>query len=84
MTEAASWGGGCASCCLFLRGLTLLVALSQTSPVLRDFLERMLTRDPLERATAQELLDHPFLLQTGLPECLVPLIQQYRKRTSTC
>ncbi|NWY07204.1 PAK6 kinase, partial [Nothoprocta ornata] len=56
----------------------------RTSPVLRDFLERMLTRDPLERATAQELLDHPFLLQTGLPECLVPLIQQYRKRTSTC
>ncbi|KAM6408369.1 serine/threonine-protein kinase PAK 6 isoform 2-T2 [Rhynochetos jubatus] len=57
---------------------------TETSPVLRDFLERMLTRDPLERATAQELLDHPFLLQTGLPECLVPLIQQYRKRTSTC
>ncbi|KAG6935669.1 p21 (RAC1) activated kinase 6, partial [Chelydra serpentina] len=56
----------------------------KTSPVLRDFLERMLTRDPLERATAEELLDHPFLLQTGLPECLVPLIQQYRKRTSTC
>ncbi|OXB70086.1 UNVERIFIED_CONTAM: hypothetical protein H355_004208 [Colinus virginianus] len=56
----------------------------RTSPVLRDFLERMLTREPLERATAQELLDHPFLLQTGLPECLVPLIQQYRKRTSTC
>ncbi|XP_009488985.2 serine/threonine-protein kinase PAK 6 isoform X2 [Pelecanus crispus] len=57
---------------------------TETSPVLRDFLERMLTRDLLERATAQELLDHPFLLQTGLPECLVPLIQQYRKRTSTC
>ncbi|XP_020651441.1 serine/threonine-protein kinase PAK 6 [Pogona vitticeps] len=56
----------------------------KTSPVLRDFLERMLTRDPLERATAKELLDHPFLLQTGLPECLVPLIQRYRKRTSTC
>uniref|UniRef100_A0A8B9UGR6 non-specific serine/threonine protein kinase n=1 Tax=Anas zonorhyncha TaxID=75864 RepID=A0A8B9UGR6_9AVES len=51
----------------------------RTSPVLRDFLDRMLTREPLERATAQELLDHPFLLQTGLPECLVPLIQQYRK-----
>uniref|UniRef100_A0ACB8G4B5 Serine/threonine protein kinase, STE, PAK/STE20 n=1 Tax=Sphaerodactylus townsendi TaxID=933632 RepID=A0ACB8G4B5_9SAUR len=56
----------------------------KTSPVLRDFLERMLTRDPLERATAQELLDHPFLLQTGLPECLVPLIQRYRKQTSPC
>uniref|UniRef100_F6XN12 non-specific serine/threonine protein kinase n=1 Tax=Monodelphis domestica TaxID=13616 RepID=F6XN12_MONDO len=56
----------------------------KASPVLRDFLERMLIRDPLDRATAQELLDHPFLLQTGLPECLVPLIQLYRKRTSTC
>ncbi|XP_072480239.1 serine/threonine-protein kinase PAK 6 [Notamacropus eugenii] len=56
----------------------------KVSPVLRDFLERMLIRDPLDRATAQELLDHPFLLQTGLPECLVPLIQLYRKRTSTC
>ncbi|XP_028934283.1 serine/threonine-protein kinase PAK 6 [Ornithorhynchus anatinus] len=56
----------------------------KASPVLRDFLERMLTRDPQQRATAQELLDHPFLLQTGLPECLVPLIQLYRKRTSTC
>ncbi|XP_044521068.1 serine/threonine-protein kinase PAK 6 isoform X2 [Gracilinanus agilis] len=57
---------------------------TEASPVLRDFLERMLIRDPLDRATAQELLDHPFLLQTGLPECLVPLIQLYRKRTSTC
>ncbi|KAK1338919.1 hypothetical protein QTO34_019587 [Cnephaeus nilssonii] len=56
----------------------------KVSPVLRDFLERMLVRDPQERATAQELLDHPFLLQTGLPECLVPLIQLYRKPTSTC
>lgn len=52
--------------------------------MLRDFLDRMLVRDPQERATAQELLDHPFLLQTGLPECLVPLIQLYRKPTSTC
>uniref|UniRef100_A0A8D2E5M1 non-specific serine/threonine protein kinase n=1 Tax=Theropithecus gelada TaxID=9565 RepID=A0A8D2E5M1_THEGE len=57
---------------------------TEVSPVLRDFLERMLVRDPQERATAQELLDHPFLLQTGLPECLVPLIQLYRKQTSTC
>ncbi|XP_057399626.1 serine/threonine-protein kinase PAK 6 [Balaenoptera acutorostrata] len=56
----------------------------KVSPVLRDFLERMLVRDPQERATAQELLDHPFLLQTGLPECLVPLIQLYRKQASTC
>nr|XP_006010407.1 PREDICTED: serine/threonine-protein kinase PAK 6-like [Latimeria chalumnae] len=52
----------------------------KASPVLRDFLERMLTREPQERATASDLLDHPFLLQVGLPECLVPLIQKYRKR----
>uniref|UniRef100_A0A5F5PVD4 non-specific serine/threonine protein kinase n=1 Tax=Equus caballus TaxID=9796 RepID=A0A5F5PVD4_HORSE len=57
---------------------------TEVSPVLRDFLERMLVRDPQERATAQELLDHPFLLQTGLPDCLVPLIQLYRKQTSAC
>ncbi|XP_004712758.1 serine/threonine-protein kinase PAK 6 [Echinops telfairi] len=56
----------------------------KVSPVLRDFLERMLVRDPQERAMAQELLDHPFLLQTGLPECLVPLIHLYRKQTATC
>nr|XP_033808223.1 serine/threonine-protein kinase PAK 6 [Geotrypetes seraphini]XP_033808224.1 serine/threonine-protein kinase PAK 6 [Geotrypetes seraphini]XP_033808225.1 serine/threonine-protein kinase PAK 6 [Geotrypetes seraphini]XP_033808226.1 serine/threonine-protein kinase PAK 6 [Geotrypetes seraphini] len=55
----------------------------KTSPVLRDFLERMLTQDPIERATAQELLDHPFMLQTGLPECLMPLIQKYHKQIAT-
>lgn len=64
--------------------LPLTALPPQVSPVLRDFLDRMLVRDPQERATAQELLDHPFLLQTGLPECLVPLIQLYRKQTSTC
>ncbi|XP_068109538.1 serine/threonine-protein kinase PAK 6 isoform X2 [Hyperolius riggenbachi] len=56
----------------------------KASPILRDFLERMLAREATERATAKELLDHFFLLQAGLPECLVPLIQQYHKRNSTC
>ncbi|XP_075469485.1 serine/threonine-protein kinase PAK 6 [Ascaphus truei] len=56
----------------------------KASPILRDFLERMLMREPSERATARELLGHLFLLQAGLPECMVPLIQQYRKRNSTC
>ncbi|XP_040267416.1 serine/threonine-protein kinase PAK 6-like [Bufo bufo] len=56
----------------------------KASPILRDFLDRMLTREAAERTTAQELLDHFFLLQAGLPECLVPLIQQYHKRNSTC
>nr|XP_015825799.2 serine/threonine-protein kinase PAK 6 isoform X2 [Nothobranchius furzeri]XP_054597501.1 serine/threonine-protein kinase PAK 6 isoform X2 [Nothobranchius furzeri] len=59
-------------------------SVSQISPVLKDFLDRMLTRDPLERASATDLLEHPFLLQTGSPQCLVPLVEQYRKRMSRC
>ncbi|XP_061651378.1 serine/threonine-protein kinase PAK 6 [Phyllopteryx taeniolatus] len=58
--------------------------VSQVSPVLKDFLDRMLTRDPLERASATDLLEHPFLLQSGSPHCLVPLVEQYRKRMSRC
>ncbi|KAM6912937.1 serine/threonine-protein kinase PAK 6 [Xenentodon cancila] len=58
--------------------------VSQISPVLKDFLDRMLTRDPLERASATDLLEHPFLLQSGAPQCLVPLVEQYRKRMSRC
>lgn len=44
----------------------------------------MLTRDPLERASATDLLEHPFLLQASSPQCLVPLVEQYRKRMSRC
>ncbi|XP_057715611.1 serine/threonine-protein kinase PAK 6 [Corythoichthys intestinalis] len=58
--------------------------VNQVSPVLKDFLDRMLTRDPLERASATDLLEHPFLLQSGSPQCLVPLVEQYRKRMSRC
>ncbi|XP_053345246.1 serine/threonine-protein kinase PAK 6b isoform X1 [Clarias gariepinus] len=54
------------------------------SPVLRDFLESMLTKDPLKRSSATDLLKHPFLLQSGSPRCLVPLVEQYRKRMSRC
>ncbi|TSK58164.1 Serine/threonine-protein kinase PAK 6 [Bagarius yarrelli] len=54
------------------------------SPVLRDFMESMLTKDPLERSSASDLLKHPFLLQSGSPRCLVPLVEQYRKRMSRC
>ncbi|XP_041131115.1 serine/threonine-protein kinase PAK 4-like isoform X2 [Polyodon spathula] len=54
------------------------------SPVLKDFLGRMLTSDPLQRATAMDLLEHPFLLQTGTSRCLIPLIEKYRKRMSAC
>ncbi|XP_056624793.1 serine/threonine-protein kinase PAK 6 [Triplophysa dalaica] len=58
--------------------------LHQVSPVLKDFLDRMLTRDPMERASATDLLEHPFLLQASSPQCLVPLVEQYRKRMSRC
>lgn len=57
---------------------------SKISPVLKDFLDSMLTRDPLQRASASDLLKHPFLLQSGAPRCLVPLVEQYRKRMSFC
>ncbi|XP_030638464.1 serine/threonine-protein kinase PAK 6 [Chanos chanos] len=56
----------------------------QISPVLKDFLDRMLTRDPMERASATDLLEHPFLLQSSSPQCLVPLVELYRKRMSRC
>lgn len=43
---------------------------------LGGFLDKMLVRDPSQRATAFELLQHPFLRQAGAPGLLVPLIQQ--------
>ncbi|XP_059367978.1 serine/threonine-protein kinase PAK 6b [Carassius carassius] len=58
--------------------------INRISPVLRDFLDSMLTRDPLERASAGDLLQHPFMLQATSPRCLVPLVEQYRKRMSRC
>ncbi|XP_007230426.2 serine/threonine-protein kinase PAK 6 [Astyanax mexicanus] len=58
--------------------------IQQVSPVLKDFLDRMLTREPMERASATDLLEHPFLLQSSSPQCLVPLVEQYRKRMSRC
>ncbi|XP_067274441.1 LOW QUALITY PROTEIN: serine/threonine-protein kinase PAK 6b [Pseudorasbora parva] len=57
---------------------------SKISPVLRDFLDSMLTCDPERRASAADLLQHPFLLQSTSPRCLVPLVEQYRKRMSRC
>jgi hypothetical protein len=38
----------------------------------------MLVREPSQRATAQELLGHPFLKLAGPPSCIVPLMRQYR------
>ncbi|CAG9856976.1 unnamed protein product [Phyllotreta striolata] len=47
----------------------------KVSPRLQSFLDRMLVRDPIQRATAQELLAHPFLRQAGPPALLVPLMR---------
>ncbi|XP_006088012.1 serine/threonine-protein kinase PAK 5 [Myotis lucifugus] len=52
--------------------------LHKVSSVLRGFLDLMLVREPSQRATAQELLGHPFLKLAGPPSCIVPLMRQYR------
>ncbi|XP_070704878.1 serine/threonine-protein kinase PAK 6-like [Pempheris klunzingeri] len=56
--------------------------IHKVSPVLKDFLGCMLTRDTQQRSSAAELLEHPFLLQADSPRCLVPLVEQHRKRMS--
>ncbi|XP_066064874.1 serine/threonine-protein kinase PAK 4-like isoform X1 [Chamaea fasciata] len=52
----------------------------KVSPSLKGFLERMLVRDPAQRASAPELLRHPFLGAAGPPACIVPLMRQHRLR----
>ncbi|KAM9211300.1 serine/threonine-protein kinase PAK 4 [Leptosomus discolor] len=52
----------------------------KVSPSLKGFLDRMLVRDPVQRATATELLKHPFLGKAGPPSCIVPLMRQNRMR----
>uniref|UniRef100_A0A3P8V5X3 non-specific serine/threonine protein kinase n=1 Tax=Cynoglossus semilaevis TaxID=244447 RepID=A0A3P8V5X3_CYNSE len=54
--------------------------LHKVSPVLKGFLDRMLVREPAQRATASELLKHPFLTKAGPPSCIVPLMRQNRMR----
>ncbi|KAM9800959.1 serine/threonine-protein kinase PAK 4 isoform 1-T1 [Neosynchiropus ocellatus] len=54
--------------------------LHKVSPLLKGFLDRMLVRDPAQRATASELLKHPFLTKAGPPSCIVPLMRQNRMR----
>ncbi|XP_031608704.2 serine/threonine-protein kinase PAK 6-like isoform X2 [Oreochromis aureus] len=58
--------------------------VQRVSPVLKDFLGCMLTRDTLQRSSATDLLEHPFMLQAGSTRCLVPLVEQHRKRMSLC
>ncbi|ODN01288.1 Serine/threonine-protein kinase PAK mbt [Orchesella cincta] len=51
----------------------------KVSTRLIGFLERMLVRDPTQRATAAELLQHPFLREAGPPSVLVPLMQNLNR-----
>ncbi|KAF3818182.1 hypothetical protein GH733_012490 [Mirounga leonina] len=46
----------------------------------KGFLDRLLVRDPTQRATAAELLKHPFLAKAGPPASIVPLMRQNRTR----
>lgn len=63
---------------LSVSALRTLSLFSQVSSMLRGFLDLMLVREPSQRATAQELLGHPFLKLAGPPSCIVPLMRQYR------
>lgn len=54
--------------------------LHKVSPLLKSFLDRMLVRDLAQRATASELLKHPFLSKAGPPSCIVPLMRQNRMK----
>lgn len=49
---------------------------SRISSYLDNFLSRMLIKDPSQRATARELLQHPFLEQALPPSSLHPLLVQ--------
>ncbi|XP_041090585.1 serine/threonine-protein kinase PAK 4-like [Polyodon spathula] len=53
--------------------------LHKVSPLLKGFLDKLLVRDPTQRATANELLKHPFLSKAGPPSCIVPLMRQNRQ-----
>ncbi|XP_078097219.1 serine/threonine-protein kinase PAK 4-like [Mustelus asterias] len=50
----------------------------KVSPLLKGFLDRLLVRDPSQRAMATELLKHPFLSKAGHPSCIVLLMRGNR------
>lgn len=50
-------------------------SMHRVSPRLQGFLDRMLVRDPTQRATAAELLEHPFIRQVNSTNCLLNLVQ---------
>jgi len=52
----------------------------QVSPRLQGFLDKMLVRDSAQRATAYELMQHPFLSQAVSYDCLIPLMRTYAEK----
>ena len=56
------------------------IQLFQLSPSLAGFLDRMLVLRADERATAVELLRHPFIKLAREPSCLLPLISSKQRR----
>ena len=52
----------------------------QVSQLLHNFVDRMLVRRPEDRATAADLLRHPFMRKARDADCLIPLIMSKRQR----
>nr|XP_011447624.2 serine/threonine-protein kinase PAK mbt-like isoform X2 [Crassostrea gigas]XP_019928569.2 serine/threonine-protein kinase PAK mbt-like isoform X2 [Crassostrea gigas] len=50
----------------------------RVSPRLQGFLDMMLVREPSQRATAFELLQHAFLRGADKPTCLIPMMKSFR------
>jgi hypothetical protein len=57
------------------KGIPPLKEANKWSPEMQDFLAKCLTKDPVERPTAEEMLNHPFLKKAGPPSCIDALIQ---------
>ncbi|KAL3317906.1 Serine/threonine-protein kinase PAK 7 [Cichlidogyrus casuarinus] len=53
---------------------------ARCSEMLRSFLSLMLIREHQRRATAAQLLRHPFLLRAGPDGCLVPLLKLQKNK----